>query len=295
MSCLTSGLSLQVLGAYFINTCWERVNYKSWLINTWRSGLDLLIDNLDPWSHPNVWLCVQEHLAWPVQSTVNSLCHLSVHSHSYSPKSYASQENRIRSTGLLFQLELFVPCPGRLHLFMCFSSLELASLARSLSHQNSWILFCNTLDISFSVTVKWCLYCLQVLTLSARVPGLKTGATARAGLSPSQGFPKPPTTTSAPALSRLAGGLSELTQTSQDEKTLNLNVILQGPQRIHCVGIQKDIPGCERGSFLFSAHWPPPSLSGAACLSLTTAACCLWRPGVSGAAPDICRPWAWAA
>lgn len=90
-------------------------------------------------------------------------------------------------------------------------------------------------------------------------------------------------------------GMSELTQTSQDEKTLNLNVILLGPQRIHCVGIQKDIPGSERGSFLFSAHWPPPSLSGAACLSLTTAACCLWRPGVSGAAPDICRPWVWAA
>lgn len=75
-------------------------------------------------------------------------------------------------------------------------------------------------------------------------------------------------------------------------KTLNLNVILQGPQRIHCVGIQKDIPGCERASFLFSARWPPPSLSTAACLSLTTAACCLWRPGVSGAAPDICRPGA---
>lgn len=87
----------------------------------------------------------------------------------------------------------------------------------------------------------------------------------------------------------------ELTQTSQDEKTLNLNVILLGPQRIHCVWIQKDIPGCERGSFLFSARWPPPSLSKAACLSLTTAACCLWRLGASGAAPDICRPWAWAA
>lgn len=94
-----------------------------------------------------------------------------------------------------------------------------------------------------------------------------------------------------PTLERAAG----LTRTSQDEKTLNLNVILQGPQRIHCVGIQKDIPGCERASFLFSARWPPPSLSGAACLSLTTAACCLWRPGVSGAAPDICRPGAWAA
>lgn len=92
-----------------------------------------------------------------------------------------------------------------------------------------------------------------------------------------------------------AGQRSKLTQTSQDEKTLNLNVILLGPQRIHCVWIQKDIPGCERDSFLFSAHWPPPSLSGAACLFLTTAACCLWRPGVSGAAPDICRPWARAA
>lgn len=78
-------------------------------------------------------------------------------------------------------------------------------------------------------------------------------------------------------------------------KTLNLNVILQGPQRIHCVGIQKDIPGCERASFLFSARWPPPSLSAAACLSLTTAACCLWRPGVSSAAPDICRPELWAS
>lgn len=98
-----------------------------------------------------------------------------------------------------------------------------------------------------------------------------------------------------PAAVCRAGRLGELTQTSQDEKTLNLNVILLGPQRIHCVGIQKDIPGCERGSFLFSARWPPPSLFGAACLSLTTAACCLRRPGVSGVAPDICRPWAWAA
>lgn len=97
--------------------------------------------------------------------------------------------------------------------------------------------------------------------------------------------------TDPPSLERAAG----LTPTSQDEKTLNLNVILQSPQRIHCVGIQKDIPGCERASFLFSAHRPPPSLSGAACLSLTTAACCLWRPGVSGAAPDICRPRARAA
>lgn len=94
------------------------------------------------------------------------------------------------------------------------------------------------------------------------------------------------------SLAERARGLSKLTQTSQDEKTLNLNVILLVPQRIHCVGIQKDIPGCERGSFLFSAHWPPPSLSGSACLSLTTAARCLWRLGVSGAAPDICRPWA---
>lgn len=125
----------------------------------------------------------------------------------------------------------------------------------------------------------------SVMTLSSNEPGLVAAAAAWV-LTPTGIFPEPTTPTSAPKPSALI----ELTQTSQDEKTLNLNVILLGPQRLHCVGIQKDIPGCERGSFLFSAHWPPPSLSGAACLSLTTAACCLWRPGVSGAAPDICRP-----
>lgn len=131
-----------------------------------------------------------------------------------------------------------------------------------------------------------------VFIWSVSLPRLKIKATApypESSQSPNSNLSINPSTV------YRAGGLSELTQTSQDEKTLNLNVILLGPQRIHCVGIQKDIPGCERGSFLFFAHWPPPSLSGAACLSLTTAACCLWRPGVSGAAPDICRPWALAA
>lgn len=139
----------------------------------------------------------------------------------------------------------------------------------------------NSVCVRF-VWGKWCL----LFTWSASPPRI-------AFLISSHRLPRAPALTSASTLPQFRG-LSELTQTSQDEKTLNLNVILLGPQRIHCVGIQKDIPGCERGSFLFFAHWPPPSLSGAACLSLTTAACCLWRPGVSGAAPDICRPWALA-
>lgn len=86
---------------------------------------------------------------------------------------------------------------------------------------------------------------------------------------------------------------SELTQTSQDEKNFKSKCYSSGSSKDTLCGDPEGHTRLWKSLFLvFCPLAPSQSLHGGLSLSLTTAACCLWRPGESGAAPDICRPGA---